>query len=105
MSWLSEIFGLGNGKLRQAIQEGGVIVDLRTAYEYDQGHVPHALNIPIDRIKMSIVRLRDLDKPLILCCGNGDHCWEAAEILRHAGITRVYNGGSWQSVLKAVRSA
>jgi phage shock protein E len=105
MNWLSEIFGLGNGKLRQAIREGGAIVDLRTAYEYDQGHVPHSLNIPIDRIKMSVVRLRDLNKPIILCCANGDHCWEAAEILRQAGITRVYNGGSWQSVLRVVRSA
>jgi phage shock protein E len=105
MSWLSEIFGFGNGKLRQAIREGGVVVDLRKAYDYDQGHVPHSLNIPIDRIKMSITRLRDLDKPIILCCSNGDHCWEAAEILRQGGITRVYNGGSWQSVLRVVNNA
>ena len=105
MSWLSEIFGSGNGKLRQAIREGAVIVDLRTPYEYDQGHVPHALNIPLDRIKMNIVRLRDMRKPIILCCAGGAQCWEAAEILRQAGIPKVYNGGSWQSVWKAVSGA
>ena len=41
MSWLSEIFG-GGGQIRQALREGGVIIDLRTPYEFDQGHIPHS---------------------------------------------------------------
>ena len=105
MSWLSEIFGFGSGKLREALQEGAVIVDLRTAYEFDQGHIPRALNIPIDRLKANIDRLRDLRKPIILCCANGSHCSEGAGILRVAGITRVHNGGSWQSVLRILRNS
>lgn len=105
MSWLSEIFGFGSGKLRQALQEGAVIVDLRTAYEFDQGHIPRALNIPIDRLKANIGRLRDLRKSIILCCANSVHCAEAVEILHEAGISGVHNGGNWQSVLRVVRSA
>jgi len=104
MSWLSDIFG-GGSKIRQALREGAVIIDLRTAYEYDQGHIPRSLNIPIDRIRANIIRIRDLKKPVILCCSNGAHCWEAAEILRNAGITRVQNGGSWQSLLRLARNA
>jgi phage shock protein E len=100
MSWLSDIFG---GGIRQAFDEGAVVVDLRTAYEFDQGHVPRALNIPIDRIRANIERIRDLGKPVILCCGNGSHCWEAANILREAGIHRVVNGGDWRAVLKKMR--
>ena len=99
MSWLSDIFGGGSG-IKQALREGAVVVDLRTAYEYDQGHVPRSLNIPVDRIKANIDRIRGLNKPVILCCSAGNHCWEAAEILRNAGITRVINGGDWQSVLR-----
>ena len=101
MSWLSNIFG-GGSKIRQALQEGAVIIDLRTAYEYDQGHIPRSLNIPIDRIRANIVRIRDLNRPVVLCCSNGNHCWEAAEILRDAGITRVHNGGNWQSLLRNI---
>jgi len=41
-----------------------------------------------------------MNKPVILCCELGTHCYEAAAILREAGIPRVYNGGSWRSVLK-----
>jgi len=103
MSWLTDIFGFGNGKIRQAIQEGGVIIDLRPPYEYDQGHIPRSLNIPIDRLKMSVGRIRGLNKPVILCCATGSHCWEAANILREAGIDRVFDGGNWQSLWKLKR--
>ena len=98
MSWLSNIFG-GAG-IRQALQNGAVVIDLRTAYEYDQGHVPRSLNIPIDRIRANIDRIRGLNKPVILCCATGSHCWEAAGILRDAGIPQVINGGDWQSLLR-----
>ena len=100
MSWLSDLFGLGNNTIRQALQEGAVIIDLRTAYEYDQGHIPRSLNIPVDRIKANMDRIRGLNKPIILVCATGDHCWEAANVLRESGISRVHNGGSWQSVLR-----
>ena len=101
MSWLSELFG-GGGAIREALQQGAVVIDLRTAYEYDQGHIPRSLNIPIDRIRDSIDRIRDLRRPVILCCATGGHCWEAAAILREAGIQRVINGGDWQSVWRKV---
>jgi rhodanese-related sulfurtransferase len=102
MSWLSELFG-GGGGIREALQEGAVIIDLRTAYEYDQGHIPHSLNIPADRVKASIGRIRDLRKPVILCCAGGNHCWEAAAMLRDAGIPKVVNGGDWQALLRKVQ--
>jgi rhodanese-related sulfurtransferase len=104
MSWLSEIFG-GGGPIRQALREGGVIIDLRTPYEFDQGHIPQALNIPVDRIKANIGRIRALNKPIILCCGTGAHCWDAAAILREAGLTQVFNGGSWQSLLRLAQKS
>jgi rhodanese-related sulfurtransferase len=99
MSWLSELFG-GGGGIKQALREGAVVIDLRTPYEYDQGHVPRSLNIPVHRVRANIDRIRDLKRPIILCCATGSHCWEAAEILRDAGIPRVINGGGWQSVLR-----
>lgn len=98
MSWLSDIFG--GGGINQALREGAVIIDLRTAYEYDQGHIPRSLNIPVDRVKANIDRIRDLKKPVILCCSQGNHCWEASALLREAGIGKVINGGDWRSLLR-----
>jgi phage shock protein E len=102
MSWLSDLFGSGGG-IREALQQGAVIIDLRTAYEYDQGHIPRSLNIPADRIKANIDRIRDLRKPVILCSGPSGGAWEAIEVLRNAGLTIVVNGGDWQSLLRKIR--
>jgi phage shock protein E len=102
MSWLSELFG-GDGSIREAMQQGAVVIDLRTAYEYDQGHIPKSLNIPADRIKANIDRIRDLHKPVILCCGPGGGCWEAMDVLRSAGLPQVINGGQWQSLLRKMQ--
>ena len=41
-------------------------------------------------------------KPVILCCSTGNHCWEASDILRNAGVEQVINGGSWQSLWRKV---
>jgi phage shock protein E len=101
MSWFSELFG--DGGIREALQEGAVIIDLRTAYDYDQGHIPHSLNIPADRIRANIGRIRDLRRPVILCHGPGGQYLESAELLRQAGIPRVINGGDWQSLLRKVQ--
>ena len=98
MSWLSDLFG-GSVQIKQAIRQGAVIIDLRTAYEYDQGHIPDAVNIPVDRIKANIGRIKDFRRPVILCCSTGDHCREAGEILRNAGVPFI-NGGNWQSLLR-----
>ena len=102
MSWLSELFG-GGGAIREALQQGAVVIDLRTAYEYDQGHIPRSLNIPVDRIKANIDRIRDLRKPVILCSGPSGGAWEAMDVLRSAGLTRVVNGGDWQSLLRKIQ--
>jgi phage shock protein E len=102
MSWLSELFG-GGGAIREALQQGAVVIDLRTAYEYDQGHIPRSLNIPVDRIKANIDRIRDLRKPVILVSGPSGGAWEAMDVLRSAGLTRVINGGDWQSLLRKIQ--
>jgi rhodanese-related sulfurtransferase len=104
MSWLSMLFG-GNEKIKEALRQGGAIIDLRTAQEFDQGHIPGAHNIPVDRVRANLDRIRGLNRPLILCCASGDHCYEAMEFLRQAGIQQVIAGGRWESVLKLKQTA
>jgi phage shock protein E len=94
----------GSGGIRQALREGAVVIDLRTAYEFDQGHIPRSLNIPVDRIRVNITRIRDLNRPIILCCAGGAHCRDAASMLHEAGIGRVHIGGSWESVWRMMKT-
>ena len=92
--------GFGKNRIRAALQQGAVVIDVRTANEYDRGRVPGSLNIPVDRIPISIGRIRDLHKPVIICCSSGDRSSKATAILKENGLKDVYNAGSWMTVMK-----
>lgn len=78
-----------------------MIVDVRPAFAFDQrGKVPGSINIPLDRIAINIGRLREMNRPIVVCCEYGQDCMRAASMLRENGITRVLNGGRWESVLR-----
>ena len=101
---LLSIFGIGNGKIKEVIRKGAVIIDVRSAAEYDRGHIPRALNIPSDRINISVQRIKDFNKPVILCCNSGDRSSTAYRTLKQQGVKEVYNGGNWEKLLRTIRS-
>jgi rhodanese-related sulfurtransferase len=93
----------GSGKIKNAILRGAIIIDVRTGTEYDRGHVPDAFNIPVDRIGASADRLRDTKRPVIVCCSTGERSSKAQQILKAKGVKEVYNGGSWENVLRIMQ--
>lgn len=95
---------LTGNRLKRALQQGAVVIDVRTASEFDRGRVPGSLNIPVDRIAMNADRIKHMNKPVILCCSSGHRSKEAAQMLKKSGIIMVINAGSWEKVLKAAES-
>lgn len=102
MGFLS-FLGFGKSGIRQALENGAVIIDVRTANEYDNGRVPDSINIPVDRIAVNIRRIKEMKRPVIFCCSSGARSSQAVGILKENGKKDVYNGGSWMSVLKLTR--
>jgi len=96
MSFLSFLFG--PGPVKKALQQGAVIIDVRSPHEYDNGRIPGSLNIPVDRIPGSIERIRQLRKPVIICGSDSGRCHKAISILKRNGIKDVYFGGHWESL-------
>ena len=101
MSLLS-IFGLSNNKVKEALRNGAVVIDVRTAYEFDLGHVPGSINIPVDRILLNVSRIKDMKKPVIFCCTTGARSGQAVKIMKANGLHEVYNGGNWENVIRIV---
>jgi len=95
-------FLFGKNKIKEAIKKGAVVIDVRTPHEYDNGKIPGSINIPVDRISASIERIKSMNKPVIVCCESGIRSNTAKNILKSAGVGEVYNGGSWESVLKLI---
>jgi len=98
------ILGFSNGKVKEALRRGAVIIDVRTAHEFDQGRVRDSINIPIDRININLQRLRAMPKPLIICSGADSETEKAIAMLKASGIKEVYNGGRWTRILRMTRS-
>jgi len=98
------ILGFGNGRVKEALRHGAVIIDVRTAHEFDQGKIGGSINIPIDRISINLQRLRHMPKPLIICSSSDSETEQAIAILKANGIKEVYNGGRWTRILRMTKS-
>lgn len=100
---LLSFLGFGKSSVKDALQKGAIIIDVRNVNEYDQGRVPESINIPLNLIPSNIQRIKGLERPVVLCCASGNRSGQAARALKANGIKNVYNGGSWIKVLKAVK--
>ena len=79
------------------------IIDVRTPNEYAQGHVPGALNIPLEEIPTRVLELKDMPKPIIAYCKSGNRSNIAAIFLKQQGINEVYNGGGMCDMLRSAQ--
>ena len=74
-----------------------ILIDVRTEAEYNDGHVPGAILLPLDQIEATIKDIvPDKDDPVLLYCRSGNRSGQAARILRDLGYTSVSNAGGIQ---------
>ncbi len=92
--FLKKLFGPGVD-LNEKMNEGAIIVDVRTPREFAGGHVKGSKNIPLDKINAKMETIKKWNKPVITCCASGMRSGSAASILRNNGVD-AYNGGPWQ---------
>lgn len=95
--FLKSMIGGTNEAAKTAIENGAVIIDVRTPAEFAGGHADGAINIPLNTISQNIKKIKKYNKPVVTCCRSGARSGSAASILTAQGID-VQNGGSWQSV-------
>ena len=76
------------------IEEGYIILDVRTQEEYDQGHIPGAIVISHEEIaeKAEDV-LTDKDQLILVYCRSGRRSKIAAEALVELGYTNIREFG------------
>jgi len=76
----------------EAGPDGPVLVDVRMQSEWDEGHLPGALNIGRDYLESRIdQRVPDRDTPVVLYCESGSRSLLAAKTLLELGYTNVRN--------------
>ena len=95
---IKNLLGLGpKADFEKLMNEGAVILDVRTKAEYADGHVKGSMNIPLQNLSANLSKLKK-DKPVITCCASGMRSGSAKSILKSEGFKEVHNGGSWTNL-------
>ena len=70
------------------------VLDVRTAEEFAQGHVPTATLIPHDELAARLAEL-DRDRPVLVYCRSGRRATDAEKVLAANGFDVRQIEGSW----------
>lgn len=79
------------------VSEGAIVLDVRSRGEFMSGHIPGAINIPVDVLGNQLSALSK-SKTIITCCASGNRSRVAKNLLESNGYQQVYNGGGWNSL-------
>lgn len=73
-----------------AAPESSLILDVRSADEFASGHVPGAINIPVNELASRLGELRtSANQQVVVYCERGGRAGKAASVLLSAGISGV----------------
>lgn len=96
---LGKLFNSHKKSIDSLLEDGGVIVDVRSKAEYAGGHLKNSINIPLDSLESNLGKL-DKSQPVITCCASGMRSGSAKRLLKAKGFVEVVNGGGWTSLKK-----
>lgn len=82
-----------NDAPEMAKENGGLLIDVRSKQEYAEGHLPGAINKPVEQIQSWIGNLEDKDQELYLYCYSGARSSAACRALKKEGFSKVTNCG------------
>ncbi|MFT4621471.1 MAG: phage shock protein E [Myxococcota bacterium] len=92
----------GSDPLREALDGGALVLDVRTVFEFHAGHVDGAVNIPVEDLEARLAELGATSRAIVVYSRTGAMSRSAAVILRQAGY-RVVDAGPMSAL--AGRSA
>jgi rhodanese-related sulfurtransferase len=90
------------GDAQQLIEDGAVVIDVRTPEEFSSGHLADARNINVesDSFHDEVGEL-DRDGTYVLYCRSGARAGVAGEMMLEMGFTDVANAGGFEDLASA----
>jgi phage shock protein E len=81
---------------RVHLKNGALVIDVRSAGEFNSGHLPVAINLPLDELETALPRrVKDRNQVLLLHCLSGTRSGLAKIKLKRMGYPNVFNLGSY----------
>ena len=81
---------------RTYLKQGALVVDVRSAQEFQAGHLSNVVNIPLSELPSALPRrVTDKNRVLLLHCLSGTRSGLARRALKSMGYANVFNLGSY----------
>lgn len=75
-----------------------ILLDVRTSEEYNEGHIPGSILVPVDSLESQILTtIPDKKTKIFIYCRSGNRSKTAAQIMINLGYTDVYDLGGIKS--------
>lgn len=69
-----------------------LLLDVRTPEEFASGHIPGAVNIPVESLQSRLSEISS-DQDIVVYCRSGNRSAQASQILAQAGYSAIYDLG------------
>lgn len=104
---LAGVKSLSAGEYMKMRDEPHTLVDVRSGGEWESGHAPKAVHIPLGDIDRRKGEIRQ-EHPVVVICASGQRSATAATLLAKSGFKPVYNFsggmGAWSGAGLPVRA-
>jgi len=94
--FIKNLFG-PSADFRGLVENGALIIDVRTPEEYKNGHIKGSVNIPVNKIAGQAQKLKKEGRVVITCCRSGARSAMALEMLKSNGV-EAFDGGAWENL-------
>ena len=102
--WLKRRGQISEKDARMHLNNGALLVDVRTPSEFASGHLPDAINFPLDEIEVKLPRrVKDKNQAVLLHCQSGMRSGIAVKKLKSLGYANAFNLGSYGRAAQMVR--
>jgi len=103
MGLFQNLFSCGQtADLKNIIEQGAFLVDVREPGEFAGGTVNGAVNIPLGSVTAELVKFKGKQN-IIVFCRSGNRSAQAKSILEQNGFKNAVNGGTWENVNRFVK--
>ncbi len=94
-AWAEDPLYIGPQALSERMESGAtelLVLDVRSTAEFDEGHIPGAINIPYDALSARIAELGPAgERDVVVYCRSGRRSAIALEALKGAGFSRLFH--------------
>lgn len=92
------LFNRGSGtdgsQAQRMVDSGALLLDVRARKEFATGHIPNALNVPVQELPERLDELGSKEDGIVVYCRSGARSARAEQILRKAGYRVVHDLGA-----------